>query len=180
MSVRKRHARGVVLSLFALILAMLAFGIPFYWRVQAQSYPRIHDITTDLNNPPAFVAISSLRQGAVRYGGAAVASQQLKAYPDIKTVVLPVPQDQAFRSALLAVHEMGWEVVAERPAEGTIEATDTTFWYGFKDDIVIRIYPAGERSLLDVRSVSREGISDVGTNAKRIRAFLAKMSPGPK
>jgi len=176
LSVRKRHVKGVIISLVALLLALLAFGIPFYWKVQAQSYPRIHDITTDLNNPPRFVAISTLRQKGVRYGGAEVAAQQLKAYPDLKTVVLPVPQDQAFKSALLAARELGWDIIAEMPADGVIEATATTRWYGFRDDIVIRIYPAGERSLLDIRSVSRVGISDVGTNAKRIRAFLAEIA----
>ena len=180
LSVRKRHVKGVIISLVALLLALLAFGIPFYWKVQAQSYPRIHDITTDLNNPPRFVAISTLRQKGVRYGGAEVAAQQLKAYPDLKTVVLPVPQDQAFKSALLAARELGWDIVAEMPADGVIEATATTRWFGFRDDIVIRIYPAGERSLLDIRSVSRVGISDVGTNAKRIRAFLAEIAPQPK
>ena len=86
---------------------------------------------------------------------------------------------QVFQSALDTAHEMGWHIVAQVPAEGRIEATDTTFWYGFKDDIVIRITPAGDRSLVDVRSVSRVGVSDVGTNAKRIRAFIARMSHLP-
>lgn len=177
LSVRKRHVRGVIISVVALLLAIIAFAIPLYWKIQAQSYPRIHDISTDLNNPPAFAAISSVRGGAVRYGGAEVAAQQLKAYPDLKTVVLPVPKEEAFQSALLAARDMGWAIVAELPAEGRIEATATTRWFGFKDDIVIRIFPAGDRSLLDIRSVSRVGVSDVGTNAKRIRAFLARMAP---
>lgn len=179
-STRQRHFKGIFISLIALILALLAFSIPLYWKVQAQSYPRIHDISTDLNNPPRFVAISSARRAGVRYGGVEVATQQMKAYPDLKTVVMAVPADQAFKSALLAARDMGWDVVAERPAEGSIEATDTTRWFGFKDDIVIRIVPAGERSLLDIRSVSRVGISDVGTNAKRVRAFLAKLAPAQK
>lgn len=179
-SVRTRHARGTVLSIAALLLALVAFGVPTYWKIQAQSYPRIHDVSTDLNNPPTFTAISSLRQGSVRHGGAEVAAQQLKAYPDLKTVVLPLSKDQVFQKALLAARDLGWDIVAELPAEGKIEATDTTFWFGFKDDIVIRIYPAGERSLLDIRSVSRVGVSDVGTNAKRIRAFLERMSPERK
>ena len=81
---------------------------------------------------------------------------------------------------MLAARDMGWDIVAELPAEGGIEATATTRWFGFKDDIVIRIFPADERSLLDIRSVSRVGVSDVGTNAKRVRAFLARMAPGPR
>jgi uncharacterized protein DUF1499 len=176
LAVRKRQLLGVLLSLLALVLAVLAFGVPYSWMVKAKEYPRIHDISTDLDNPPQFVAIVPLRGGPVQHGGAMVAAQQLKAYPDIKTQVLPVPKEQAFSSALSAAREMGWDIVAEMPAEGRIEATDTTFWYGFKDDIVIRITAAGNRSLLDIRSVSRVGISDVGTNARRVRAFMAKVS----
>lgn len=180
LAVRKRHLAGVLLSLAALVLAVLAFAVPYSWKMKAQQYPRIHDISTDLDNPPRFVAILPLRQGPVEHGGVMIASMQLKAYPDIKTLILPVPKEQAFQSALSAAREMGWEIVAEVPAEGRIEATDTTLWYGFKDDVVIRIVPAGDRSLLDIRSVSRVGISDVGTNAERIRAFLAKVSHQPK
>ena len=176
LAVRKRHLVGVLVALIALLLAILAFGIPYSWLVKAKNYPRIHDISTDLDNPPQFVAILPLRQGPAQHGGAAVAAQQLQAYPDVKTLILPVPKEQAFSAALVAAREMGWDIVAEMPAEGRIEATDTTFWYGFKDDIVIRIVPAGNRSLLDVRSVSRVGISDVGTNAKRVRTFLGKVS----
>ena len=176
-----KRVAGAVLSLFALLLGMTAFGLPYSWELKAQSYPRIHDISTDLDNPPKFVAVLQLRQGPVEYGGAAVASLQLKAYPDLKTLVLSVPVQQAFQSALDTAREMGWQIVAQVPGEGRIEATDTTFWFGFKDDIVIRIVPAaaGDRSLVDIRSVSRVGVSDVGTNAKRIRTFLAKMSHQP-
>src|SRR6185369_8526865 len=158
---------------------MAAFGLPYSWKLKAQKYPRIHDISTDVDNPPRFVAVVPLRPGALDYGGAAVAAQQLKAYPDLKTLVLNVPKERAFQSALETAREMGWAIVAEMPAEGRIEATDTTRWFGFKDDIVVRIFPAGERSLVDVRSVSRVGISDVGTNAQRIRSFLGKISHRP-
>ena len=177
LSVRARRPAGVLLSLAALLLALFAFGMPYSWKLKARSYPPIHDISTDLNNPPRFVDILPLRGGPVQHGGAEVSAQQLKAYPDIRTVVLPFSKDQAFQSALGIVRDLGWEIVAAVPEEGRIEATDTTKWFGFKDDIVIRISPAGERSLLDIRSVSRVGISDVGTNATRIRAFLARISP---
>jgi uncharacterized protein (DUF1499 family) len=73
---------------------------------------------------------------------------------------------------------MGWHIVAAEPREGRIEATDTTFWFGFKDDIVVRLTPAGYRTLVDVRSVSRVGRSDVGTNAKRIRTYLRMLAAG--
>jgi uncharacterized protein (DUF1499 family) len=175
-SVNRRRLGWVLLSLVALICALLAFGVPYSWKLKAQSYPRIHDISTDLHNPPKFVAVAALRKDPVPYGGALVGAQQLRAYPDLKTLVLPVPKDQAFQLALETARQMGWQIVASEPAEGRIEATDTTRWFGFKDDIVIRITPADGRSLLDMRSVSRVGISDVGTNAKRIRTFLDKIS----
>lgn len=176
LAVRKRRIAGVLLALFAFIIAVVAFGVPYTWERKAQEYPRIHDISTDLDNPPKFVAIAPLRPGPTEYPGAAVAALQLKAYPDIRTLVLPISKEQAFQAALDVAREMKWQIVASVPDEGRIEATDTTPWFGFKDDIVIRITAAGQRSLIDIRSVSRVGISDLGTNAHRIRTFLTKMS----
>jgi uncharacterized protein (DUF1499 family) len=73
---------------------------------------------------------------------------------------------------LAAARAQGWEIVAAVPAEGRIEATDTTRFFGFKDDIVIRVKAEGAGSRVDVRSLSRVGKSDVGKNASRIRAYL--------
>ena len=70
---------------------------------------------------------------------------------------------------------MGWEVVAADPAAGRIEAVATTFWFGFKDDIVVRVAPAGAGSLIDARSKSRVGVGDLGTNAQRLRAYLERL-----
>jgi hypothetical protein len=176
---KKSRSVGVVLSIFAFLCGLSAFGLPYSWKLKAQSYPRIHDISTDLDNPPQFVAVAPLRQGLVESGGAAVAALQIKAYPDLKTLVLSTPMTQAFQAALEAARDLGWQIVAQVPAEGRIEATDTTFWFGFKDDVVIRVYPAGDRSLIDIRSVSRVGVSDVGTNAQRIRLFIAKLTHQP-
>jgi len=162
----------------ALIVGIAVAYVPWQWRQKAQSVPRIHDISTDTVNPPLFVAVLPLRQGVentAAYGGKEIADQQLKGYPDIKTLELPVPQQQAFARALAAAESMGWIMVASNPAEGRIEATDKTFWYGFKDDVVIRVTAAGGGSKIDVRSVSRVGRSDIGINAQRVRAYLAKL-----
>jgi hypothetical protein len=175
-SAKKRRFAGVAVALASLFIGAIAFGMPYSWMLKVQSFPHIHDISTDLDNPPKFVALVPFRAGRVEYGGAALASEQLKGYPDLKTVVLPVSKERAYQSALDSARDMGWQIVASVPAEGRIEATDTTFWFGFKDDVVIRVFPAGDRSLLDIRSASRVGISDVGTNAKRIRSFLARIS----
>lgn len=174
----RRHA-GLLLAAGAALTGLLLAAIPVTWRLNAQRLPRIHDITTDITNPPPFVAIAPLRTDApnpASYGGPEVAAQQRTAYPDIRTVVVELPQPQAFEAALATARAMGWQVVATVPTEGRIEATDTTFWFGFKDDIVIRVVPAGNRSLVDIRSVSRVGISDVGTNAQRIRTFAKKLA----
>ncbi|GFO66432.1 hypothetical protein GMLC_00110 [Geomonas limicola] len=174
-----RHFGALSAALLAFVLGATAFGLPYSWKLKAGKVPRIHDISTDLDHPPQFVALAPARTGDVAYPGASVAAQQLRAYPDLKTAVLGVPMARAYQSALDTAREMGWQIVAAVPDEGRIEATDTTFWYGFKDDIVIRVFPAADRSLVDVRSASRVGISDVGTNAHRIRSFLAKLTHHP-
>lgn len=176
---KARHYGALLAGIVAFVLGASAFGVPYSWKLKAGKVPRIHDISTDLDHPPPFVTLAPSRNGEIAYPGAAVAAQQLKAYPDLKTVVLGVPMPRAYQSALETAREMGWQIAAAVPGEGRIEATDTTFWYGFKDDIAIRIFPADDRSLVDVRSASRVGISDLGTNAQRIRSFLARLTQHP-
>jgi uncharacterized protein (DUF1499 family) len=156
----------------------VVFGVPWSYLRAAQRVPPIHDITTDTGNPPAFVAILPLRADASNppeYGGEEVAAQQRAAYPAIQPVSTALPPDQAFEEARATAQDQGWEIVAAVPAEGRIEATDTTFWWGFKDDVVIRIAPEASGSRVDIRSKSRVGIGDVGTNAARIEAFLKEL-----
>ena len=95
-------------------------------------------------------------------------------YPQLETVILPaVPFDMAYQAALETANDRGWTIVTAEPEEGRIEATDTTFWFEFKDDVMIRVMPEGEGgSRVDVRSVSRVGLSDLGANAKRVKLFL--------
>jgi hypothetical protein len=178
-AVKVRQPFAIILALAGLAVGIAAFSIPLQWKLTAQRMPRIHDISTDVVAPPPFVAILPLRKDApnsAMYGGVEIAAKQRQAYPELKTLVLDVPPAEAFDRALATARTMGWEIVAAVPGEGRIEATDTTFWFGFTDDIVIRIAPAGNRSLVDVRSVSRVGVSDVGTNARRIRTYLHKLA----
>jgi uncharacterized protein (DUF1499 family) len=88
---------------------------------------------------------------------------------------MPLPPERSFEEALATAVDQGWEIAAAVPAEGRIEATDTTLWWGFKDDVVIRITPENAGSRLDIRSKSRVGLGDVGTNAARIEAYLEKL-----
>jgi uncharacterized protein (DUF1499 family) len=153
--------------------------VPWQMKRTAQRVPPIHDITTDTDDPPRFADILPLRKDAPNsadYGGPDLAAQQQAAYPDIQPVMLRMPGQEAFTQALKAADAMGWDIVAANPEEGRIEATDTTRWFGFKDDIVIRIQAQGDESRIDVRSVSRVGKSDVGTNARRIRAYVRRLS----
>lgn len=168
-----------LLAIISLVVGLIVVGIPWQMKQTVQQVPPIHDITTDTEDPPRFVAILPLRTNApnsVDYGGPELAAQQHAAYPDIQPVTLRISGQQASAQALRAAEAMGWDIVAVNQAEGRIEATDTTLWFGFKDDIVVRIQARGDTSRVDVRSVSRVGKSDVGTNAKRIRAYIEKLS----
>jgi hypothetical protein len=161
-----------------MIAGLTVAAVPLNWRLTAKSLPYIHDISTDTVNPPQFVAILPLRASSpnpATYGGPEVAAEQKRAYGDLRTEVLDLPMGQAYERALATARAMGWKIVAAEAGQGRIEATDSTFWFGFTDDIVIRLAPAGGRTLLDIRSTSRVGKSDVGTNAKRIRAFIEKV-----
>jgi len=101
-----------------------------------------------------------------------LAAQQHRALPDIRPARLSEPPRAPFERALAAARAQGWEIVDTAPAEGRIEATDTTRWFGFKDDVVVRVRPEGTGSRVDVRSLSRVGRGDVGKNAARVRAYL--------
>jgi uncharacterized protein (DUF1499 family) len=112
---------------------------------------------------------------SVVYPGAKFADQQKQAYPDIAPLVLALPPAAAFDRALAAAQAMGWTIVLADAAAGRIEASDRSRWFGFTDDIVVRITPEGPQSRIDVRSSSRYGRSDFGVNAARVRAYLAKL-----
>ena len=173
--IRPREARrGILLAAVSFLAGVVLIGIPGRFRLGPPK-PPIHDITTDTQEPPEYLAVLPLRVNAPNptvYGGEEIALQQREAYPDLQPLILNIPPPQAFERALTTVREMGWDVVAADAAAGRIEATDTTFWFGFKDDVVIRVRPADGGSRVDVRSLSRVGRGDAGTNAKRIRAYL--------
>ncbi|MGA9421058.1 MAG: DUF1499 domain-containing protein [Rhodanobacteraceae bacterium] len=172
---RSQHVAALVV---ALAVGLAIAWVPWRQLQQARALPPIHDITTDTSNPPVFVAVLPLRANApnpATYGGADIAAAQQEAYADIRPHRLDVPTGVAFRRALAAAQAMDWDIVASDRANGRIEATATTYWFGFKDDIVVRVAAAGGGSVVDVRSVSRVGKSDVGTNARRIRAYLRQL-----
>jgi uncharacterized protein (DUF1499 family) len=158
----------------AFLVALVAFAVPAQWQRTARRAPPIHDITTDLENPPTFQAIVPLRADAPNAldRSPELTRQQREGYPDLAPITLPRPSAEVFDRALAAAQAAGWEIVTADKGAGRIEATDTTRWFGFKDDVVVRITPWGSGTRVDVRSVSRVGRGDVGTNARRIREYL--------
>lgn len=179
--------RGIVSGLLALLIPALGLGYAAYVRQQAQAIPPIHDISTDLVDPPAFSpAVIEARAAAPgvndldllnkRTGdGRAFTELQQEAYADIAPVISTLPPDRAFDEALAAAQAQNWVIVRADAQAGVIEASDSTFWYGFTDDIVIRVRPEGEGSRIDMRSVSRVGRSDLGANAARMRPYLVDL-----
>ena len=156
--------------------------MPLGIRWQAQRVPAIHDISTDVVAPPEFVAVAALRRNApnpITYDGPETARKQQEAYPDLQTMRISSEASTVHAAALAVVAELGWELQADMVEAGRIEATETTAWFGFADDVVIRVRAAAAVTEVDVRSKSRVGNSDLGVNARRIREFrqhlLAKL-----
>lgn len=161
----------------------------------AGKVPMIHDITTDTENPPQFVKIIALRgegTNSLDYSGKMApverGSSEMKSnrelqqgfYTDIKPLDLDAGTGPCFTLAADVAEGRGWEMVNVDPEALIVEATDTTFWFGFKDDVVIRVTGDTTSCRVDMRSVSRVGMSDVGVNAARIRAYMAALKKAPK
>jgi hypothetical protein len=180
--------RATLYALLGILLGLVAAGYPYDMRVISRHVPPIHDITTDTVSPPAFVALVPMREAAgatspSAYDGPATARMQLAAYPNIKPALYAMPAPQVFDAALAAARDTGWQIVASAPTEGRIEAIATTFWFHFKDDVVIRVASEsnapgvgpGPITRVDIRSKSRVGRGDFGTNAARIQRYLAAL-----
>ena len=174
--VRKRGNLGVIVAAAAGIAAL---AIPAAIILEGRKVPPINDISTDTANPPAFEAITADMRGrgsAPLLYDPGFAAIQAKGYPGLTGKNLPVAPAAAFAAALAAAKAQGWTIVASDAAAGRIEATDTVPWWGFKDDVVIRLTPDGTSgsggTRVDVRSKSRVGKGDLGVNAQRISDFL--------
>lgn len=168
----RRALPALLGSLVILAGGSLAAG-PWLQLQQARAVPPIHDITTDMQDPPAFVALVEARRAApnaVKYPGEATARQQRDAYPAIQPLVLDVPLETVREAVEVEAGKAGWEIA--EVSDARIEATATTTWFGFKDDVVIRLNETDGGTRVDMRSASRLGTSDVGTNAARIQGFM--------
>ena len=169
---------GLGSAILGLFLGLLLLGYPGYLGYRASKLPAISDITTDPGNPPRFDVLARLRpRGSNDYPGAAVARAQRTAYPDIVPLQVNAPVKLTYDIALTLVNKRKWHVVDARPPaagrrEAVIEAVARTPIMGFRDDVVIRVSATGDGTRVDMRSASRYGRHDFGTNAARIRSLL--------
>ena len=179
-ALRRRGDRKAVLAcLIGAGLAGLAALFPVHMRRTARSLPFIHDISTDLEDPPAFnLAVDWRGEGSNSLDRADppdLAEQQRQAYPDVAPLELKASPSVVLVAAAEVARQLGWDPVKVDPAMSTVEATETTQWWGFRDDVVVRVREIEGGSRVDVRSVSRVGQSDLGLNAARVRRFLAAL-----
>ena len=178
LSAARANVLGMVIGLAGLAISGVTAWVPYDLRMTANAVPPIHDITTDLADPPRFVRVVALRKAEdnpAAYDGPSAGEQQRKGYPDLAPLVLKAPRDKVFTAAQGALASMGLELVDADAAQGRIEATATSLLFGFKDDVVVRIIDDPGGTKVDVRSKSRVGRSDLGVNASRIRTFQAKL-----
>ena len=172
-----RDRQFLLVAVAISLIPMIAMAPPI---AKVRSVPPIHDISTDGLNPPTFDVVIGLRAEApndLEYGSeqdsaAALAKLQQAAYPQIVTLESDLSVPEAVAQAALVLTQQDLEVVNVDVDNGRVEAVATTFWFGFKDDLVVRIQPTHTGSKIDVRSVSRVGQSDLGANAARIAKFL--------
>lgn len=165
-------------TIMALLLSTIAIAIPLSMLNKGKSVPPIHDISTDLVNPPEFVAIAPLRADApnpVEYAGVEVATQQRAAYPELQTLNYTQSKSELVEATKQVIDHLGWQLVNIDADQGIVEATDRTMWFGFKDDVIVRITDKGSERLVDIRSKSRVGGSDLGKNAERIHDFTEEL-----
>ena len=197
--------RGWQAAVIALLIPVMGLSYMGWVRSQSSDIPPIHDVTTDIIDPP----VPSPRLLALRtsedanpvlditapltaaeayrsprfasFGQRSLGQVGHEAYPALRTLDVDVAPPEAFATAREAAQAMGWTLGTVDERSGMIEATAETFWFGFKDDVIIRVRAAaaGDGSRIDVRSISRVGLGDLGANAKRIERYLSQVSAEP-
>lgn len=183
-----------ILSLVALVIVALIFGRLGHMGTVARTLPPIHDIQTDWSDPVQFSAEIMAARGETSnpvlddptipvdadarwpgMGGRRVAEVQAERYQPLQTVIKAVPPEKVHTAAFLVFADMGIDVIVNDEENHRLEGTYQSQWYGFKDDVAVRIRAKGEGSEIDVRSTSRVGLSDLGANAERVHSFLERL-----
>jgi hypothetical protein len=175
--------KGLGPALRGLILGLAVLSLAAYGAWKAVEYPQLTDISTDTDDPPEFIAAIGDRPADAAPIVEATESDitlQREAYPDIVSRHYPIDTVRVYDAAIAIVDRQKWRVLAAiRPPDedqtGRIEAVAMTLIFGFRQDVVIRIQPDGDGSLVDMRSASRNGAHDLGADAERIRSFLSQL-----
>ncbi|MGH6867001.1 MAG: DUF1499 domain-containing protein [Methyloceanibacter sp.] len=174
--------KGAAQDFGAIFVALLGLAVPLYFMSQAVLLPRLNDVQTSPGDPLNFTALGEARPpdaNPIKPPDTASAALQAKVYPDIGPMVLERSAPEVYALVREAVEQLGWNIVVnETPGEsgvGRIEATDSTLIMGFTDDVLVRIKGDDAHAVIDVRSVSRYGVHDLGANANRIRTLYAQV-----
>jgi fatty-acyl-CoA synthase len=198
----RKPREGVAAALVALLIPAAGLGYMQYVRSQTSAIPPIHDVATNIEDPPAFSpALMREREASganpvhpltaplssiEAYKGDRFADRHARtvgdlgreAYPDLRPVTVNSNRERLFTVLREEAGDRGWTIVTDDPASGIFEATAETFWFGFKDDVAVRVRPgtASNQLQVDARSTSRVGLSDMGANAARLSDFLADVT----
>lgn len=187
---RRLRPKLVLVNVAAIVVAGVFVGFLGAQIRTARSVPPIHDISTNLEDYPRFYRLtvrSDNLENVPDLGRSDLAAMEPRErwkaihrqyYGNIAPIRVPWSVEETTRRARQLAHERGWDIVTYRPAYGLLEAVDTSTFFRFKDNIVVRVRREGNGSIVDMRSVSRVGVSDVGVNAARVRGFLADLRRG--
>ncbi|HHI89255.1 MAG TPA: DUF1499 domain-containing protein [Hellea balneolensis] len=187
LSLISKPRKGVGVALLCLLIPLIGLGYGKKIRAKARSLPFIHDITTDTENPPTFSNIIVKRRAhcangldyigtTAGKGKKLVSELQQEGYPDIKPLHFSQSPEVVFEKTKQVLRQTGLVLMNADRDKGILEATDTSFWFGFSDDVVVRIQAMADGSRVDIRSVSCVGRSDIGVNAARIRKIRDKLT----
>lgn len=138
--------------------------------------PPINDITTDLSDPPVFVAAAESRDMSYPADFVPIVAAS---YPDLAPIELAETPESAYARAIASARALGWEITYEDPQAGVFEATETTAIFRFVDDVTVRVREQDSGVRIDVRSKSRDGRGDLGANADRIQRFASEVQLPP-
>ncbi len=176
--------KGISLLLTGGFIATVLLSYPLYLAYQAVRLPALHDVSTDIDNPPQFSLSRHallIRKGFVPMSvSESQREKQLDAYPDVQPIILDLDANETYQTVLHAVAARHWKIVEAHPPGGRfglghVDAIDHSRVLGFANDITIRIRPLAGQTRVDIRSVSRVGRHDFGSNARRIMTFTDEL-----
>lgn len=177
--VKKSGFKNTFMTGTALVISLILSVITLFWFNKMQNVPPIHDITTNIESPPEFVDIVRLRADAPNppeYASDETAKLQQEYYPDLQTLILNEPKQEVIDEIVALLRYRDWDIVSINRQDGRIEATEKLPWFGFKDDVVLQVTETDKGTIVDMRSKSRVGRSDIGVNADRIRNFFRDLN----